>query len=215
MERHAAKLGFYAASISFLAALGFGIVQLAEVVGLVRFPVADVLIYSFSLVIAAPFMLAIMALAFTAEGERRIWAAAALLLSVLYATYVTLVYAVQLASVIPAAIAGVAPHELTMYPHSMFWTLDGLGYVSMGAATALAAFALPREAVWTRRFLLANGWITPLIAFVYLYPQFSNGLLLLGAPWLVTAPGAILLLAGHFRRLHAPDTVVFRVLVID
>ena len=195
--------------------VGYGVVQLAEVAGLVRFPAADILIYGFSLAIATPFMLAIMALAFTAKGEQRIWAGAALLLSVLYATYVTLVYAVQLASVIPAALAGTAPHELTMYPHSLFWTLDGLGYVCMGAATAFAAFALPREAVWTRRFLLANAWITPLIAFVYLYPQFSNGLLLLGAPWLVTAPGAILLLAGHFRRIHAPGTVVFRLLVID
>ncbi|HXQ11844.1 MAG TPA: hypothetical protein VN805_12685 [Caulobacteraceae bacterium] len=215
METSAARLGFYAASVAFLGAAGYCVVQLAQVVGLARFPVADILIYAFSLGIAVPFMIAVLALTFTAEGERRVWASAALLLSVLYATYVTLVYAVQLASVIPATLAGGAAHELTVYPHSMFWTLDGLGYVCMGAATALAAFAVPRESVWTRRFLLANGWITPVVAFVYLYPQFSNGLLMLASPWSVTACGSLLLLAAYFRRLVAPDTVVFRVLLID
>jgi len=53
------------------------------------------------------------------------------------------------------------------------------------------------------------------VAFVYLYPQFSNGLLMLASPWSVTACGSLLLLAAYFRRLVAPDTVVFRVLLID
>jgi hypothetical protein len=51
-----------------------------------------------------------------------------------------------------------------------------------------------------RSFFLANALVTPLIALVYFFPRFSIPLLLLGTPWLVTAPGSFLLLALMFRR---------------
>jgi len=41
---------------------------------------------------------------------------------------------------------------------------------------------------------------TPLIAFVYFYPEFSEKLLLLGIPWTITAPMAMLLLAIFFKK---------------
>jgi hypothetical protein len=38
-----------------------------------------------------------------------------------------------------------------------------------------------------------------LIAFVYFYPDFSETILLLGIPWMITAPVAMLLLAIMFN----------------
>ncbi|WP_295711429.1 hypothetical protein [Mucilaginibacter sp.] len=49
-----------------------------------------------------------------------------------------------------------------------------------------------------RIFLIANALMIPFIGFAYFYPHFSTWVLLLGAPWLITAPGSILLLANFF-----------------
>ena len=51
--------------------------------------------------------------------------------------------------------------------------------------------------------MLANAWITPIIAFIYFYPHFSQNVLLLGTPWLVTAPGSLLALACYFRMIES------------
>jgi hypothetical protein len=77
-----------------------------------------------------------------------------------------------------------------------------LGYIFLGAATMFAAPVFKGSASnrWVRRFFLVNALVTPLIAFVYFYPKFSIPLLLLGTPWLVTAPGSFLSLALIFSR---------------
>ena len=54
-------------------------------------------------------------------------------------------------------------------------------------------------------FFLANGLFTPVIAFVYFYPQFSYGLLLLALPWVITVPGSIFLLALSFKGQLSAD----------
>lgn len=91
---------------------------------------------------------------------------------------------------------------LDQTPHSLFWTLDALGYIFLGAATlfAVPVFAGSASRRWVRYFFLANALMTPVIALVYFFPRFSIPLLLLGTPWLVTAPGSFLLLALMFRR---------------
>ncbi len=75
-----------------------------------------------------------------------------------------------------------------------------MGYIAMGLATLFAAGAFAPSQKWARRFFLANGFFTAVITFVYFYPQFSTRILLLGAPWIITAPGAILALALCFAR---------------
>jgi hypothetical protein len=52
---------------------------------------------------------------------------------------------------------------------------------------------------WTRGFFQAHALMTPVISFVYFYPSFSYTLLLLAAPWMVTASGSLLCLALYFR----------------
>ena len=116
----------------------------------------------------------------------------------MYATYVTLNYVVQLTAVIPYA----APNPvLVQTPHSLFWTVDALGYIALGLATLFAVplFAKQGRQKWVRWFFSANGLIIPQFVIVYFYPNFSTTLLLLGLPWIVTAPGSMLLLALFFR----------------
>ncbi len=117
-------------------------------------------------------------------------------------------YVVQLATVVPMTLNGTLGEFrlLDQTPHSLMWDLDALGYIFMGLATAFAVPVLSQEGLegWARRFFLAHTFMTPVIAFVYFYPGFSTSLLLIGSPWLITAPGAALTLALVFRRrLHA------------
>lgn len=90
---------------------------------------------------------------------------------------------------------------LDQTPHSLFWDVDAMGYIFLGVSTLFAGLAFDTRERWLRRFLIANAAITPLIALVYFYPRFSIALLLLGSPWLVTVPGALLLLTRYFRRV--------------
>jgi hypothetical protein len=48
---------------------------------------------------------------------------------------------------------------------------------------------------WVRIAFVANALVTPLIVFVYFYPEFSEKILLLAIPWTITAPMAMLFLA--------------------
>ena len=92
-------------------------------------------------------------------------------------------------------------------PQTLFWDIDALVYISMGISSLFAALAFPRggPGILAREFLLSNGILTPVIAFIYFYPHFSVGVLLLGLPWLVTAPGSLFALARHFRELERPQ----------
>jgi hypothetical protein len=194
--------GFRSALIAFVGAAGYDVAQVLQLIGFLKPPWDGILIFGFSLVIAVPFMVAMVALHQVTPPERRFWSHTALLMSVVYVTYVTLNYVVQLAVVIPRLTTEVSLGVLDQTPHSLFWTLDALGYIFLGAATLFAAPVLAGSASrrWVRRFFLANALVTPVIALVYFYPRFSIPLLLLGTPWLVTAPGSFLTLALMFRR---------------
>jgi uncharacterized membrane protein YpjA len=206
MEKGTAQLGFYSALVAFLAASGYSIVQVLQMVGLLKYPLDAILIYAFSLAIAPPFLLAVLALHYTASN-RKIWSHAALLFAVMYTTFVVLNYVVPLSVVIPGLLQAPSDIVLAQTPHSLFWTVDGLGYICMGIATLFAAlvFAQQGSERWLRRVLFANGLFTPVIALVYFYPHFSIGLLLIASPWAVTAPGSLLLLALYFRKMSSEE----------
>jgi hypothetical protein len=202
MKRNVAIAGSYFALAAFLSTVGYGIAQVLQITGVVTFPLDARLIYGFSLGIAPPFLLAILALHHMMPEDRRFWSHAALLFALIYTVFVVLMYGVQLATVIPASLRDPQDTLLTVTPHSLFWTIDALGYISMGVCTFLAAFALRKDPkdLWLRRFLLANGLVVPLICIDYFYPHFSTALLFVGAPWLITAPGSMLLLALFFKK---------------
>jgi hypothetical protein len=200
-----AKLGYYSGLIAFIAAAGYSFVQILQVIRVVAFPLDAILIYALSLCITLPFLLSILALHYVVPNDKKIWSHAALLFSVIYVTYVTLNYVVQLATVIPASLSGTLDEIriLDQTPHSLFWNVDALGYIFLGLVTLFAYFVFKesQEQRLLKWMLLANALVTPLISFVYFYPDFSYNLLLLGVPWIITAPGSMLLLALYFGKL--------------
>jgi hypothetical protein len=204
------KFGFYASLTAFLAAVGYSIAQLLQVFNVIHFPLADILIYAFSLCIAAPFMLAILALHHSVSGRRKIWSHTSLLLAILYTVYASFVYVVQLATVVPRMTDSPdSVRLLVMNPHSFLWSLDALTYICLGVSTFFGAFAFERtdRNKIIRWFFLSNALMTPITAFVYFYPQFSTSLLWIGSPWIITAPGSMLLMAIYFRRKRNSERI--------
>ena len=198
MKETICKIGFWSGLVAFVAAAGFSVAQILQVMGLLSYPWDEILIYGFSLFIATPFMLALLALHHVTPEDKKFWSHAAVLFALMYVIYVTLNYVVQLTAVIPYA----APDPvLVQTPHSLFWTVDALGYIALGLATVFAVPLFTKQGIqkWLRWFFLANGLVTPLISFVYFYPVFSTTLLLLGLPWIATSLGSMLFLTLFFR----------------
>ena len=219
-----AKVGVWSALVALAGAVGYIVsvpLQVLDVVG----PLQDSIIaFASSLIIATPFLLAMLALHYVVPEEKRFWTHAAVLMAVIYATYNTLNYVVQLATVLPAGYTWTFEDQqgtvgplslLNQTPHSLFWDIDGLGYIFLNLATLLAVPALEKRGAqrWVRRFFLANGLITPVFATAYFYPTFSVPLLMIGGvPWAITVPGCLLSLALFFHRTsqvrpHASETV--------
>jgi len=175
-----------------VATIAFVVVQLLQVAGLLTFPIDEILIYGTSLCIVVPFVLQMLAFHHLTDGDKRYWTHAALILTVVYAVFVTANYVVQLATVIPARLNGAREtiRVLEQTPHSLFWDYDAIGYIAMGLATLVAIPALDTVGFerWVRRSFIAHAVVTPLIGVVYFYPTFSTRLLFLGFPWAITAP---------------------------
>jgi len=198
------KIGFWSGILAFVSTLGYVIIQLLQIAGVFTFPLDEILIYATSLCIVIPFVLEMLALYYVTPEEKKIWSHAALIFTIIYSVFVTANYVVQLATVIPMKLNGAAENIsiLEQTPHSMFWNFDALGYIFMGLATLIALpvfekFGFQR---WVRISFLANALVTPLISFVYFYPEFSEKLLFLGFPWGITAPLSMLLLAIMFKK---------------
>ncbi len=198
------KIGFWFALAAFFASVGYDIVQVLQVAGFVRAPLDAILIYAFSLGIPVPFVVAMVALHYSAPNDKKIWTQAAVIFAAIYTTYVSLNYVVQLATVIPASLRGTLDgiRILDQTPHSFFWDVDALGYIFLGLATLFASFLFANQGFerWVKWFFLANAIVTPLIGFVYFYPTFTYNLLLLATPWVITASGSMLVLALYFLK---------------
>lgn len=193
------NMGCGSGLIAAAATLAFLFVQILQLIGVTTFPWDAILIYATSLCITVPFMLMMLALHYLTDPDKRYWTHAALIFTVIYAVFVIANYVVQLATVIPAQLAG-EPEGIRLLeqtPHSMFWSFDAVGYIAMGLAALFAIPALGRQGLerWVRFALMAHVLTTPLIAFVYFYPEFSNKLLMLAYPWGVTTPTFMVLLA--------------------
>ncbi|MEQ1871253.1 MAG: hypothetical protein ABL961_14655 [Vicinamibacterales bacterium] len=195
--------GYWSGLVAATATATYGLVQVLQVAGLLRFPADEILIYGSSLCIVVPFILEMVAFHHLSTGDARYWTHAALIFTVVYAVFVTANYVVQLATVIPARLqgAGEALGLLEQTPHSLFWDYDAIGYIAMGLATLVAIPALEPVGVerGVRRSFIAHAAITPLIAVVYFAPTFSTTLLFLGFPWAVTAPLFMWMLARLLR----------------
>ena len=207
--RDVPKIGSLAAMAAFAAIVLYGIAQILQIVNALRPPLDGILLYGFSLCIVIPFMISMLALHCVASAETKFWSSAALIFTVMYGTYVTLNYVVQLATVIPAALQRRLDEVriLDQTPHSLFWDVDALGYICMGFATLFGSFVFRNGGVgkWAKGFFIGIV-MTPVIALVYFYPTFSIPLLILGAPWILTAAGSMFCLALYFKNAQLPQT---------
>lgn len=197
-------VGFLSGLLAFGATIAYVIVQVMQVLGMLQFPLDEILIYGTSLCIVIPFLLLMLSFHYSTPSNKQFWTHAALICTVIYAVFVTANYVVQLATVIPSKLRGTTETItiLEQTPHSLFWNYDAIGYIFMGLATLVAIPALNRTGFerWVRISFIAHALVTPLIAIVYFYPTFSQTLLFLGFPWAITAPAFMLLLAIMIRR---------------
>ncbi|MEO5945054.1 MAG: hypothetical protein ABIP30_00605 [Ferruginibacter sp.] len=204
MNKTIYKIGFWSGLVSFTSTLAFCVVQLLQVVGVISFPLDEMLIYVTSLCIVIPFVLEILALYYITSEDKKIYSHAALIFSIMYAVFVTSNYVVQLATVIPMQLKGALQEVkvLKQTPHSLFWDFDAIGYICMGFATLFAIPVFEKQGFqkWVRISFLANALATPLIAFVYFYPTFSARLYILGFSWGITAPLSMIMLTILFRK---------------
>jgi uncharacterized protein (TIGR03382 family) len=207
MTRSIGNVGYWSGLAAFMSAVAYSVVQILQVVGVLRFPVDEILIYGTSLCIVIPFVLEMLALHYVTAPEKQFWTHASLVFTILYAVFVTSNYVVQLATVVPAKLMGTSAsiHLLEQTPHSLFWNYDAVGYISMGLACLLAVPAVSSVGFerWVRLSLILNALVTPLISIVYFSPEFSTKLLILGFPWGITAPLFMLMLAIMLRRRRA------------
>ncbi len=198
------RVGFWSGIIAFVATVAFIIVQFLQLLGVLKYPLDEILIYAFSLCIVVPFLLEMLALHYVTTPEKQFWSHAALIFTTVYVVFVTSNYVVQLATVIPMTLQGTADgiQILKQTPHSLFWNYDAIGYIFMGLATLFAVPVFEKQGFqkWVRYSFLVHALVTPLIAFVYFSPNFSEKLLLLGIPWVITAPLFMLMLALRFKK---------------
>jgi hypothetical protein len=96
------RVGFLAGVTACVSALAYDVVQILQLLGALRFPLDEILIYGTSLCIVVPFLLEMLAFHHSSSGESRFWTHASLIFATLYAVFVTANYVVQLATVIPA-----------------------------------------------------------------------------------------------------------------
>jgi len=201
LTRSISQLGYRAGLAAFGFAVAYDVVQMLQVLGVLRFPLDEILIYSTSLCIVVPFVLEVIALHHLTPRAEQFWTHAAVVFAGIYAVFVTANYVVQLATVVPAKIRGEAPGLLEQTPHSMFWNFDAIGYIAMGLVSLLAIPVFGRAGLgkWVRWSLIANAAVTPLISLVYFYPHYSTRLLFLGFPWAITAPWFMLMIGLALR----------------
>ena len=204
------NVGYWSGLAAFTSTLVYGLAQILQIAGMLRFPVDEILIYGTSLLIVVPFILEMLAFHYLTPPDKQFWTHAALIFTIIYAVFVSANYVVQLATVIPAKLRGAteAIRVLEQTPHSMFWDYDAVGYIAMGLACLLAVPAVNGIGYerWVRRSLVAHALMTPLITIVYFYPTFSTKLLLLGLPWAITAPLFMFMLAVMLRKRQNSST---------
>lgn len=207
LDRTILKVGFWSGLIAFIATTLFGIVQTLQILGFLTYPVDEILIFVFSLCITIPFILEILALHHITKSDKRFWSHASVIFTVIYIVFVAVTYVVQLATVIPMTVKGISKDIsiLKHTPHSLFGDFDAIGYIAMGLTTVFAVPVFEKHGFQNvvGYTVLFHSFTTPLIAFVYFYPNFSNKLLLIATPWIITAPLSMLIRSLMFKKMQA------------
>jgi hypothetical protein len=205
------RIGFWAALIALIGAVGYMVSAFLQILGVVNDLHDAVIAFSASLLMPVPILLAMLVLDHTVAEGQRFWTHTAITFAVIYTTYNTLNYVVQLATVLPAGYTWNFDNQqgtqgplslLNQTTHSLFWDLDALGYIFLSLSTLAAAPVFANNGLerWVRRFFVANGLVIPLFCITYFYPGYSVPQLFFGLPWGITVPGSLVTLALFFRQ---------------
>jgi hypothetical protein len=197
------RIGFWAGLAAATATVAYDVVQILQLLGILHFPLDEILIFGTSLCIVVPFVLEMLALHYSRPVESRFWTHAGLIFTTMYAVFGTANYVIQLTTVIPAKLRGMADtvRVLEQTPHSLLWDFDAMAYLAMGLAALLIIPALRGRGFerWVRLVCIAHVVATVLAGIVYFSPTYSNKLLMLGLPWSITAPLFMLMVAIGLR----------------
>jgi hypothetical protein len=198
------RIGLRAGLAAATATIAYDTVQILQVVGVLHFPLDEILIFGTSLLIVVPFVFEILAFHYSAPVDKRFWTHAALIFTTMYAVFGTANYVIQLTTVIPAKLRGAADtiRVLEQTPHSLLWDFDAIAYIMMGLATLVMIPALENTGAERRARIagMAHVVATVLAGVVYFSPTYSNRLLLLGFPWGISAPLFMVLLGIALAR---------------
>ena len=93
------KIGFWAAVVAFIGAVGYIVSVPLQIFNVLNYVQDSIIAFGFSLIIPAPFLVAMLALPSTVSAEKKFWTHAAVVFAVIYTTYCTLNYVVQLTTV--------------------------------------------------------------------------------------------------------------------
>jgi len=125
------RIGLGAALLAFVGAVGYMLSAFLQVLGVVSDLHDAIIAFGASLLIPVPFLLTMLVLHHTVAEEQRFWTHTAITFAVIYTTYNTLNYVVQLATVIPAGYTWNFDNQqgtqgplslLNQTPHSLFGT---------------------------------------------------------------------------------------------
>ena len=95
------EIGYWSGLAAFSAVVSYDTVQILQVVGVLQFPVDEILIYATSLCIVVPFMLEMISFHHLTAKDKQFWTHTSLIFTIIYAVFVIANYVVQLATVIP------------------------------------------------------------------------------------------------------------------
>ncbi|MEZ0242461.1 MAG: hypothetical protein ACAH11_03750 [Sphingomonas sp.] len=189
------RFGYYSASAAALASIAYGVPQVLQVAGMLPTPLDRYLIFAPSLALAPCFVMAVAATYDEGLRWQRTWRLSALSLAVLYAACVSMVYVNQLGVVLPRELSGESRgYELLVCCgfRQPLTVIDLLGYTYMSIATLLLAPTYRGALRWA---LALNGVLAVPIFLQLFWPS----MIWAAAPWLVTFPVAMVLLARQFR----------------
>ena len=96
MNKEVHKIGFWSGVVAFSSNAAFVCVQALQILGIIRYPYDEILIYGFSLCIVIPFLIEMLALYHITPNEKKFWSHAALIFTIIYSVFVTANYVVQI-----------------------------------------------------------------------------------------------------------------------
>ncbi len=191
------KIGFWSAILSIVFAAGYDIAQLLSWFKVIDYPKDQFWLFLPSLFLAPAFLITIICLHYCVEKEMKIWTAIGVAFAIIYSSFATLNYFVELTVVIPPLVKGEIneTNMLVFKPGSFMFAIDCLGYFFMSLSTLFAAFSFSATHKNLYRWMLVNGLLIIIFIPAYFYPF----LYFIGSVWAITFILAMIYAAKLFR----------------